>query len=554
MKWHQAIADAFIRATLALLVGVYGVGVAVLLFGGSISFVSGMAGIVVGLSMAAAIIPKNTRRLALSSVSLVLLVCSFPAAWFFDYSWDGWGYHKLAVIQLMDGWNPYRSAPPSEDLLAGWMTGKVGGGGLAFWTVVYPKASWVISAQLTAISGSLEQAKVINILALLPAFFSAWRFLAPRMTGQPLTALVAAGLIGLNPVAVYQSPTFYVDGLVASFFTVLLFALAELFKQPASKAVWFEVFSSSVLLANVKFTGAVYVGCLLALFACFMGLRWGRSMFFRIGIVCAGILVIALLVFGKSPYFDNIAAGRSPLFPVLNEGFKADQTGWSMPVDFKNKDRASRWLISNFSHSNNCHAPQSSELRWPFDLSKTSRHWVDLNQGGFGPLFGECLLLSLAACLAGWRFLKRPGMSALFLFAGIVVSSFVHDQAWWARYAPQMFLLPVLACCWAVTAQRVWPTRWVNLCLALLFLNLVIVGTLSTGSKALASYRWHKGLEEMRQASLEGPIGVDLQEYIALKRNLVEKGVDFRPAVSDGSERWRPMPIFKTCAWRVRCE
>ena len=76
------------------------------------------------------------------------------AALFHDVSWDGQVYHQPAVLALAGGWNPLHDGPLSlaerPDNL---------------WINHYPKAAWVAQAILLRLTGSLEAAKGLQLLA-----------------------------------------------------------------------------------------------------------------------------------------------------------------------------------------------------------------------------------------------------------------------------------------------------------------------------------------------------------------------------------------------------
>lgn len=531
----ELLVSSLIRSALAFLIVLYATGVVALMTGAGISRFSGVIGLLGGLGLAALVSRGSSRRLVASIWLAIFLSGSLLSVWFFDYSSDGVYYHKPAVIQFLDGWNPYADGSSTE--------------GVSYWTAVYPKASWLLAAQLVAVAGWMEQGKVFNIIGMVLAALSAWRFISPRLPESPKTAIAAALLIGFNPVSVYQSLTFYLDGLLASFFAILLFSLAGLLKCPRDKGLWFEAFCAAVFLANLKLTGLVYAGLLLALFAVISGLQRGFAPFIKTGFATAAIVLVAVVFFGKTPYIDNVLAGRHVFYPALG-GWTDDFSGWARPANFTDKDRFSRWLMSNMSHSKPVYPPDSVEVRWPLDLSKVSRHWVDVNIGGFGPLFAEALVICVVALIAAGRHVPKPGWSTLFILVGILGSSFLHSDGWWARYAPQMFALPVLGACFLARANSVWAQRAGVLTLSVLLLNLVIVGFLSTGTKTWGNILLSRGISEMRKASVTRPIEVDLNEYGALKRHLEEQGVRFVERASDGSVDWKPLAIFKTCFWR----
>lgn len=528
--------DSLIRSCLGFLMTVYSVGVLALYLGLGISRTTGLIGIFLGTVVALFISPREIRWKSLAVLAFVLLVGSLTSYWFFDYSSDGVSYHKSAIIQFLSGWNPYLDKSSTE--------------GVSFWTTVYPKASWILGAQIVAVTGFLETGKVFNLLGILMAFLAAYRFLFPRLPQSPRVALFAAVLIGFNPVSTYQSLTFYLDGLLASVITVLLFSMAEMVSKPFQKKLWAEAIFSGILLANLKFTGLVYTGLIFFAFTICLALQKNKKAVVIAGSFAALILVLSLCIYGKTPYLDNLCKNQNIFYPVIGGPpgyFSMDKF---RPCNFDDKNRFQRWLVSSLSHSQSVYPPDQAIIRLPFDFSKVGRHWVDTNVGGFGPIFGEAFLILGGFLLVGWRFLPGPGWPSIFLVSAILLSSFSHQDAWWARYAPQMFLLPVLGACFLAKADRKWVEQASSIIIGLLMVNFAVVGLLSTATKAWGTILFSRGISEMRKASVTRPIEVDLEDYGALKRHLEEQGVRFVEKASDGSPGWQPLPVFKTCSWR----
>src|SRR5690606_31321624 len=79
-------------------------------------------------------------------------------------------------------------------------------------------------------------------------------------------------------------------------------------------------------------------------------------------------------------------------------------------------------------------------LRVPF----TDLHWrsrYDSRYSGFGPLFWEALLLALLAFPVAFR---RHHVWSYAAMVAVLASVLATDAAWWARLAPQLWLLPIL--------------------------------------------------------------------------------------------------------------
>ena len=136
-------------------------------------------------------------------VMAAILAAAFVALRFFDTSCDGPGYHQPAIMTIARGWNPYH-APPLPD-----------GRYETLWINHYPKASWMIGALLLSATGHIELGKCVGMLLALGCAALAYANLRIGGWRTGRSACFAA-VLALNPVCIYQSQSFYVDGLLAS--------------------------------------------------------------------------------------------------------------------------------------------------------------------------------------------------------------------------------------------------------------------------------------------------------------------------------------------------
>jgi len=533
------IADGVLHYLLALMAGLYLAGVAGLFCGLNISPVTGVSGVLLGLLLARLIRTPDRGWAAMIFTMAFTAMAVLASGWFFDYSWDGLAIHKPAITQFLHGWNPYRDGSSQN--------------GVNFWSAVYPKASWICSAQLAALAGNLESGKAVNLIAIAAAGLSAWRFLRPRFPAKPHLAMIGAGLIGLNPVAVYQAPTYYVDGLLASLVTILLFSLAHHLTKPNSRFAWFETGVTVMLLINLKFTGLVYACVILAVAGLMIVFRHPIRTTVRFSMITAGLVLFSLFVCGKTPYLDNVLARRHFFYPLFGEN-KVDIIDLIKPANLVNRDRISSFFIDNFSKSQPVRAPESTTLRLPFDLTGITRDWHDPESGGFGPLFAEAILAAgLIGILFAIRREPRFGAAGVFLAVAILASGFINPEAWWARYSPQLFLLPPLVALFAVR-QSVLPSRIAGAVgLSLLAVNIVIVGYLSTIPKRGMSARWHKSVKEMRRIGAESgaPVQVELNEHPFIAVQLRKAGVNIVEVTTTEVDRRKSIPgTLNTCFWQ----
>lgn len=536
-RFHS-VADEIPAQLLGLLAGFYVSGVLALYAGLRIGFGTALLGLCAGLLLPRFLGPSRTgpwSRLLLPAT--VLLAALLVSNAFFDGSSDTIGYHKPGVLQLLDGWNPYRNASA--------------GPGLSYWTVVYPKASWICGAQLTSLTGRLECSKAVNLLALVATGCVAWRFFRPRLPQYPRIAVLASILIAINPVTLVQCTTFYVDGLLASLLTILLLDLAGFVAGERSRAGWFEITVCTVLLTNLKFTGLVYAG--LAWF--FAGLLSWRFQGFGPARRFAGVgmlvLLPAMLLFGKTPYLDNLSAGHHLFHPLMGTGKIPDFMTTFRPAQIAERDRFTRFLIVNLAKEPKEEADILAP-RWPFQFRPFSVRLPDAKISAFGPFYGEAVLLALLT-LIFFVVGRHPPfhLAGSFLLIAVLATGFCHEDAWWARYSPQLFLLTPLAAVIALRSENRSLNRLGAMLLAVLALNVTVVAFNALGRSAWVTFRLNQDIAAMRSAGNGGrPIEVNFGHFHPLSRRLQEAGVHFVETPGTDTAGWHPVYSTLTCFWR----
>ena len=447
-----------------------------------------------------------------------------------DPSYDGLWYHQEAVLRLAAGWNPiyedpalYGSRDPEGGLLAG---------------LAYAKAGWIMAAPVFQAVGRIEASKLFTLtLMLAVGCYTAATLLRWHVVGRRW-ALLLGGLAAFSPVAVYQSVTFYVDGLLACCLTMLCLGLTRGLVAPAR---WpsFVAAASACLLANLKYTGVVYLGFFLSV--AILATRWthGRAVAWRQAASWGLLVMLSIGGVGYAPYAINVLRHHNPFYPVATAGgFNQRIVSNNWPPDIAARNRVSRFLTVNFAEANGDYPPPATTAKFPLVVrSAEMSAWRigDARIGGLGPLYGALLvagLILVLACLAGGR--QDPIQAACLIVACVLVASvFVHSEGWWARYAPQAWLVPLAV---ATGALRARPRllRWGGSALvAMAALNsLLVIGGVA-GSQVAYRAAVDASLREMASV---GEVQVYMHRLMSLRRRLTEAGIMFR--VSDA----RPGP------------
>jgi hypothetical protein len=193
--------------------------------------------------------------------------------------------------------------------------------------------------------------------------------------------------------------------------------------------------------------------------------------------ICLGVLVL-----GFDPYVTNVRQGLHPFYPVMGSN-RIDVMTHNTPPVLLHRNRPLKFLISFFSQASDVETWKVIKI--PFTVSKQELHSLaapDVRLGGWGVFFSGVTLGSLALFLLmkGWR----RNASLVLALVLVAATSFINPECWWARYAPQIALLPVFLLLPGLRAESRRARMIASaLCVFLLFNSL-----LSAGAAAEASF------------------------------------------------------------------
>jgi hypothetical protein len=382
---------------------------------------------------------KLFNKKLLLAVSLtflaVLIVSVLLSKSFYDISWDGQTYHQEAVIQLANGWNPFHQISSPEEVHKIWLTH-------------YAKGSWIDAAALYQLTHSIETSKAFNILFIISSFFLGISALINIPRINVAQALILSGLLAFNPVSICQSLSFYIDGQQASLLVSLLAISYLLIVRTEYIRLLNVVYLANIcILANIKFTSLVYASILI--FSLIVWLLIKRNSHIAVKVVIVGSLSLLLGVgfIGYNPYVTNTFYHGHPFYPLAGAN-KIDIISTNIPKNFIGKNRLEKLFLSTFSESASTYPPEASKLKLPLTIqSVKEREYftnTDVRVAGFGPLFSGAIILTLIVCLLSLRRdLIKTRMTVL--LASLLMSSIlINPEAWWARYVPQLWMLPLL--------------------------------------------------------------------------------------------------------------
>jgi hypothetical protein len=459
------------------------------------------------------------RRPLLATLAVVAILALLVAASarislaFYDVSFDGQAYQQEGVYQLAHGWNPLVTpyiSPVSID-----QDVKL---------IHYPKGPWIAGAAMYRLTGRIETGKFANIPLLVAAFCLALAVFAGLDKKLSMWSAAMALLAAANPVAVCQILSFYVDGQMAS----LLAGLAALcFLSVTEGGPWVNLllFEAAVLLIEWKFTGLVYVTLFFAGFVVL--LLWRKRPWRKFACVALVALGLGTFVFGRNPYVSNIFENGHPFYPFLGQGdFPRITMDATTPPEFLHANRVANLAASIFSRSKEW--PPQSQLKAPWQVDRSE--WAAFEEpdalvGGFGPLFPAALVLSLALLAIGMRHGGTAPRVALILILVIIASVLPVSACWWARYAPQVWLIPVLALApfaGAGEKQNLRRASW--LILLILSANVAGIAAVNLRANLKATREVAESLDDLRT---HAPFKVAFGYFHSNRFRLQEAGIPF---------------------------
>lgn len=339
---------------------------------------------------------------------------------FIQYAWDGSDYHGGAMVQMIKGWNPFYDLHGYAEFT------------ISVWSKAYPKLTWIFGAIVIKLFGNTSAGMLINLLVALASSLKVIVY-SKKHLSSTFIPVVLGVLIFLNPIFIEQLHTFYVDGVIANLVILLFVYNLELTEQYTQNNLFYIVLLS-VMLMNIKFTGAVYAAVID--FGAFSFLLITRSKHLK-QYVIAGVLmlVIGIGIIGFNPYTTNLYAGHHIFYPVMGSDYVEVEIAKNTPDILLPLNSFEKMIYS-----------MKSGRSWIENLvSIKSFGYLLFDQriGGFGSQFIKLLILTMGTLM--WTVIskvKHLSLNVLFMSLAFIVSIILNYQyLWWARYIPHLWAL-----------------------------------------------------------------------------------------------------------------
>jgi hypothetical protein len=268
--------------------------------------------------------------------------------------------------------------------------------------------------------------------------------------------------------------TFYVDGQLASVVAALV-AMVALTVSTRGPVPLLGLGSAFLMLPGVKFTGAAYA----VAFAVLAGgaiVAFARDRVRGAAVAVSLGVVTGVLVTGWNPYVTNLVREGHPLHPVAGPS-SYDVISGQAPPEFLARTRLGKLAMSTFSAARNG-VDVTPVPKWPFTWKgdeSTLFQSPDVRFAGFGPLFSGGLVLAALAFVAALRRPRRHALVGGAVSAALLGTVLMNPEPWWARYVPQLWLVPLVLAFAAAAARRRIALVLASLALATLTVDSALI-------------------------------------------------------------------------------
>ncbi len=382
-------------------------------------------------------ISNKMIALILLFLSTILFIFAHIQYHYSDFSFDGNWYHQATIINLKWGWNPIYSTiydfsksqifqfKASYDMQEG-----------------YLKCYEILAANLYSVFNKIELVKILKFITALATFsYSIYTIQNNFKISTKLTWIFSVLFI-YNPVCIYQFFTNYNDDMVYYLFIILLFSLLNNSKiSTNNKTNVIITIISGVLLLCTKLNGTYFTVVALIIWLLF----YPSKKLLKAYIVLLTLSILCSI----NPFATNIKNHNSILFPVIKNNNRNQFFSYitDFPVGFNKKNHLEKIFISIFSSTCNdsvlVQNAQAPKLKIPFTLKNEIQFkYPDMRISGFGYFYGGIFLISILFLI--FLFVNPKDKKVQIAILSILfLSAFSYPFAWWARYVPQMWAIPL---------------------------------------------------------------------------------------------------------------
>jgi hypothetical protein len=539
-KSNFKISDYFWPTGVSLLAGLLGLYIATLglfAFGISITVWHGLSFIFCALVTGYFAIRSSSRIDRFKKSGIVLGInlvgcglLALIAGQFDDLSVDGMNARIESVLSLSAGWNPVKDPSFQEGVKLGETNPCLRGSFVVQSGYQYSFGN-LLSAYLAQVSGNLNAGKAITPILMFASFGIVFGALTVLCIPQGW-ATALAGLLALNPVAISQSSSYYIDGHTGSLFASMLFSALRLLVTGVTADGLIALVVAFLGLSASKTSGLFYGVIIDVVFLAFYALTHLKNLRPMLLFVAISALITwpVGMLFRKVGGFPALTLEY--LISVTNpatSGYGVGKQSYGLDAMLK-LDRLQIFVMSYFAPTEI--VADRVKTKFPFALNRRELSVFedltpDARAGGFGPLYGGCLLLALGSL--GLILLGRPPPFISFFPILPVILSVGLTQTWWARWAPQGWVIPSALLVPVLCSLATGPAgrRWVPPGLVLFsgLLNSILILLFYSVGCVKAQRVLNSQLTFLKQ--LSQPLSVYMPIYKSNRIWLIREKVEF---------------------------
>jgi hypothetical protein len=467
---------------------------------------------------------KQSFIISIAITITISFISYYLGCYYYDFSYDGMSYHQEAIVDLSKGWNPVYENSKSQYNL---------------WLDHYQKGIEILQANFYSLINRIESGKMLNFLLAISTLLVVIDALS--LIFKNWMVKISLAIFTTFPLVVIgQLFTIYNDGLYY-LLTISLLALLFLFYE--NKNVFFGLLlvAVSVMMCSIKFsTIPTFV---IITFACLAYIFYKKEWkLIKPTSILIGVIAIMGLLNNVNPIVTNLAKGKHVFHPLMGQE-KVDIISHIIPPYMHEQNKFERFKSSFFSRvSNDFHPANPSahhyHAKFPFTIYPTEIDYLshyDLRLSGFGLFSSGIFLLAMLILIfypillykynpSIWKNDKQKYLLLYGLVITILFTIFINPEFWWARYVPQMWLLPILALIiiWNNSSQTAQGVKW--------FMFFSLFFNFYTGFTKTLDYEF-KQTEEMNSLiddwkTSESKLLVEQKNFNHVYKRFVEKGID----------------------------
>lgn len=444
----------------------------------------------------------------------------------YDASWDGQWYHQDAIIKLINDWNPFTSKSNPQLSISE----------SDIWIHHYPHSSWIVKATILKFTNLIQSTKAVLGLLSVSCFLICFSFLRNDLRIKPLlSALISLSLV-LNPVISYQLFSFMVDGESGVLIAIYLILILRNIFNP-SKFIILQLFLVFIYAINIKFTTLIYLSIFNIAYFAWLMINDKKNRLLAVKLFSL-LYFSSICLFGYTSYIRNTVEHGHPLYPIMGkDSYGKIVANIPASANFINNDRFSNFLSSTFAYPEYSRYPDSTKFRIPFTKVEYKNFIrTDIEISGFGARTSEIFIFTcmLLVILITSYSSKKEVKLGLIIILAILISVFLNEQAYFARYVPQYWLVPIIL---GLLSYQV-GTKVLKYSVILFFLFLLY----NSLNIIKVQYKYQKEVvknirdEANYFKSFKSPVLVN-SKYLSITRRLEELNVPFKLIHNDETNR-----------------